>query len=100
MIAYHGGNKPSSKEEGMAQMQKWQEWIESLGDKIINPGTPLPNSKIVTASYIEDEISPDRMMGYAIVKATNMDEATKIAQTDPFLENEGTIRVFQMMELT
>ena len=50
MIAYHGGNQPSSKEEGMAQMGKWKAWVESLGDKVVNPGTPFPVSKIVTAS--------------------------------------------------
>ena len=46
MIAYYGGNQPSSKEEGMAQMVKWKAWVEGLGEKIINPGTPLPVSKL------------------------------------------------------
>ena len=46
MIAYYGGNQPSS-EEGMAQMNKWKAWVQGLGDAIVNPGTPLPVSKIV-----------------------------------------------------
>ena len=45
MIAYYGGNQPSSKEEGMAQMGKWKAWVEGLGDKIVNPGTPLMETK-------------------------------------------------------
>jgi hypothetical protein len=52
MIAYYGGNQPSSKEEGMAQMGKWKAWIEGLGETIVNPGTPLPVSKIVTSSSV------------------------------------------------
>ena len=45
MIAYYGGNQPSSQEEGMTQGGKWKAWIEGLGDKVINPGTPFPDSE-------------------------------------------------------
>lgn len=99
LIAYHGGNQPASKEEGMAQMVKWQEWVQSLGDKIVNPGTPLPASKIVTADAVSEDSNPDAMKGFAIVQAETLDEAVTIAQSDPFLQNGGTIRVSQMMEM-
>ena len=99
MIAYCGGNQPSSKEEGLAQMQKWKTWVEGLGETIVNPGTPLPASKIVTSSAVQDDHDPNSMKGFAVVKADNMETAVKIAQSDPFLENGGTIRVSQMMEM-
>lgn len=99
MIAYYGGNQPSSEEEGMAQMNKWQAWIKGLGDTVVNPGTPLPASKIVTASSVEDDKDPNSMKGFAVVKAESIEVAVKIAQTDPFLDNGGTIRVSQMMEM-
>lgn len=99
MIAYHGGRQPSSKEEGMALREKWQAWIEGLGDAVVNPGTPLPASRIVTADSVADDKDPDAMKGFAIVRAENMDSAIEIARSDPFLENGGTIRVSQMMEM-
>ena len=99
MIAYHGGDKPSSKEEGMAHMGKWKAWIESLGDAVVNPGTPLMTSKIVTSSNVETDTGSDFMNGYAIVKAENMDAAVEIAKADPFLATNGKIRVSQMMEM-
>ena len=99
MIAYYGGNQPSSKEEGMAQMEKWQAWVKGLGDKIVNPGTPLPVSKIVTSSRVEDDTDPNSMKGFAVVKAESIEAAIEIAKSDPFLENGGTIRVSQMMEM-
>ena len=99
MIAYHGGNKPSSKEEGMAQMNKWKAWVEGLGETIVNPGTPLPVSKIVTSSSVEDDKDPNSMQGFAVVKAESIEAAIEIAKSDPFLENGGTIRVSQMMEM-
>ena len=99
MIAYYGGNQPSSKEEGMAHMEKWKSWVEGLGDAVVNPGTPLPVSKIVTSSSVEDDSNPNSMKGFAVVKAESIEAAIEIAKSDPFLENGGTIRVSQMMEM-
>jgi len=35
MIAYYGGNKPSSKEEGQAHMEKWKAWVADLGEAAV-----------------------------------------------------------------
>ena len=99
MIAYYGGNQPSSKEEGMAQMNKWKAWVEGLGETIINPGTPLMGTKIVTSNNVQDENDPNAMKRFAVVKAESIEAAIEIAKSDPFLENGGTIRVSQMMEM-
>jgi len=100
MLAYYGGNEPGSQEEGMAQMEKWKAWIQGLGETIVNPGTPLPASKIVTSGGVEDDNDPNSMKGFAVVKTQSMEAAVQIAQSDPFLENGGTIRVSHMMEMT
>ena len=99
MIAYYGGNQPNSKEEGMAQMGKWKSWVEGLGESVINPGTPLMDTKIVTSSDVKDENDPNAMKGFAVVKAESIDAAVEIAKSDPFLNADGAIRVSQMMEM-
>jgi hypothetical protein len=99
LIAYYGGSKPASKEEGKVQMNKWKAWIESLGEAIVNPGTPLPVSKIVSSGSVEDDRNPDSMHGFAVVKAESIDDAIEIAKSDPFLDTGGIIRVSQMMEM-
>ena len=99
MLAYHGGEQPTSKEEGMAQMEKWKEWVASLGDAVVNPGTPLPASKIVSKDSVGDDQDSNAMKGFAVLKADSLEAAVKMAQSDPFLNNGGTIRVSQMMEM-
>ena len=99
MLAYYGGIGPSSQEERMAQMEKWNAWVKGLGETVVNPGTPLPVSKIVTSSSVEDDNDPDSMKGFAVVKAKSIVAAVETAKSDPFLENGGTIRVSQMMEM-
>ena len=100
MLAYYGGNQPGSQEEGMAQMEKWNTWVKDLGDTIVNPGTPLPVSKIVTSDGVEDDTDPNSMKGFAVVKAQSMEAAVEIARSDPFLDNGGAIRVSEIMEMT
>ena len=99
MIAYHGGNQPKSKEEGMAHMNKWKAWVKGLGAAVVNPGTPLPVSKLVTSKGVKDDNSPDSMNGFAVVKAESIEAAIEMAKSDPFLEIGGTIRVSKMMEM-
>ena len=99
MIAYYGGNQPSSKEEGMAQMNTWKAWVEGLGKSIINAGTPLMGTKIITSSNVQDDKYPNSMKGFAIVRAESIDAAVEIAKSDPFLDMDGKIRVSQMMEM-
>ena len=99
MIAYYGGNKPSSKEEGMAHMTKWKAWVDGLGDAVVNPGTPLPVSKLVTANSVKDDNDPNSMKGFAVVQTDTMEAAIEMAKSDPFLETQGTIRVSQMMDM-
>jgi len=82
--AYYGGNKPASKEE----LEKSKIWIESLGDKIVNPGTPFSASEIVTSSGVQDDSDPNAMNGFIIFKADNMDAAVEIAKSDPFFGYE------------
>lgn len=99
MIAYYGGSKPGSKEEGMAQMGRWKAWIEGLGDAVVNPGMPLPVSRIVTSGGVQDDNDPDSMNGFAVIRAESIDAAVEIAKSDPFLDMGGKIRVSQMMEM-
>jgi hypothetical protein len=99
MIAYHGGDQPKSKEEGMEQMAKWKTWLEGLGEAVVNPGTPLTATKVVTSQSVLDEDSPDALEGFAVVRADNIEAAIEIAQADPFLSTNGTIRISQMVEM-
>lgn len=99
MIAYHGGNPPASREEGAASMTKWKAWVDRLGDSIVNPGTPLTVSRLVTSAGVEESSDANAMKGFAVVRADDIESAVEIAKSDPFLETGGTIRVSQMMEM-
>ena len=98
IIAYHGGKEPESPEEGAKGMEKWKAWMGGLGDAMVNPGTPMGMNKTVTSDGVSDEDGPNRLTGYSIVKADNMDAALEMAKSCPFLEI-GTLEVAELMQM-
>ena len=92
-------NNPLQKKKVWLWGQNGNKWIENLGETIVNSGTPLLDSKIITSTSVQDDNTTDSMNGFAVIKAENMETAIKIAKTDPFLESGGTVRVSQMMEM-
>ena len=79
-------------------MEKWQAWVDGLGDAVVNPGTPLGKSRIVSSDGVSDDGGPNSLTGYSIVKADTMDAALEMAKACPFLDI-GTIEVAEVMEM-
>ena len=98
IIAYLGGDKPESPEAGAQQMERWKAWLQELGTAVVNPGTPLGPSKIVSANGVADHQAPDRLTGFTVVEADTLEAALDMAQSCPFLEM-GSLQVAQMMEM-
>lgn len=84
----------ASPEDQQAHFGKWQAWIESNADALVNAGTPVGEGQVLSAAGSAD---PDgTLMGYGIVEADDLATAQAILQTDPFLsQGEGcTIEVY------
>ena len=99
VIAYHGGKKPETPEEGAKHMAKWKAWVDGLGDAVVNPGTPLGKSKTVSSAGVSDDGGSNPMSGFSIVTADSMDAALEMAKKCPFLEFGGTLGVAEVMEM-
>ncbi len=99
IIAYHGGNKPETPEEGAEHMAKWKAWVSGLGDAVVNPGTPLGKSKTVSSAGVSDGGGPNALTGFSVVKADSMDAALEMAKECPFLDVGGTLEVAEVMKM-
>jgi len=95
IIAYLGGKQPESPEAGKAQFAKWQAWIEGLGEAVVNPGTPLKQSRTLGSDGVK-EGGP--LSGFAVIEAGSIEEAVDMAKSDPFLEM-GSVQVAEMIQM-
>lgn len=99
VIAYLGGDQPSSPEEGKQHMSKYMEWLSSLGDSVVSPANPFKNTSTVKSDGTVTSGSTTTMSGYTIIKADSMDAALSIAKTCPFLDIGGSLEVSELMEM-
>lgn len=97
VIAYLGGKQAANPQERATQMAKWKAWVDGLGDRMVNPGMPLGQGKLVTSNGVSER-GPNHVTGFSIVLADNMDAALDIAQRCPFLEI-GTIEIAEATEM-
>lgn len=97
IIAYRGEPKFDSPQDGAAHMAKWKAWIGGLGDAVVNPGTPLAKSKLVSSRGVSDT-GENRLTGFSMVMAESMDAALELAQRCPYVDH-GTVEVAEVMEM-
>jgi hypothetical protein len=97
VVAYYGGKKFESPQDGAAYMAKWKAWIGGLGDAVVNPGTPLRKGKLLSSSGVSD-VGANLLTGFSTISADNMDAALALAQGCPHLDH-GTIEIAEVMEM-
>ena len=97
IIIYHAPTKElSSPEEGQAHQAKWMEWIKELGDAMINPGTPLGKSMMVSSEGVSE--TDTGLTGYTVVEAPDLDAAVEIAKGCPYLDM-GSVEVAEVKSM-
>jgi len=76
-----------SDEDRNAVMAKWKEWMEKVGDSMVDMGMPMANG----VSIVDDGSggTPSQLNGYTIVQAEDMDGAKALVEGHPFL-SEGS----------
>jgi hypothetical protein len=98
LLAYHVGRAPATPEEGAAQMAKWNAWVGGLGKAMVDPGTPLGKSVMVSADGVLPDGGPSPLMGFSVVAADGLEAALSIARSCPYLAF-GTIEVAEMKKM-
>ena len=80
-----------------AVMEAWSKWFASLGDKMVDPGSPLGPGKEISPSGIKElPMGLDSLTGYTVINADSLDEAVKIAKACPMITS---VRVHEAMSM-
>lgn len=97
-LLYVGEPQFSSPEEGQSNAQRYMEWLNGLGDAVVNRGIPMGPPTRVTADGLSSEARPDRLTGLTIVEADDMDAAIDMAKACPYIEVAAldVVQIFEM----
>lgn len=98
LLLYKGGGMPESEEAGKAVMAAWGAWIEECGDNLVDVGNPCSNSMHVTKDG-SGEVSGDKVTGYSLIKADNMENAMHAASMVPLVvDGTGSCDVYETFD--
>ncbi len=100
LLAYHGGSIPETEEAQAASLEAWNDWMEAVGDQLLDGGNPVGQSKMVTANGGVADTTEERVTGYSIVEADDLDAAIEIARGCPILADGGSVEVAELIDMT
>ncbi|MCV3269946.1 YciI family protein [Roseobacter sinensis] len=100
VFAYHGGETPTTQEEGEKAMAAWTAWFDGMGDAVVNPGNPVGLSKTVTAQGVEDDGGANPLTGFSVVAADTIEAAVEMAKGCPIVtDGSGSVEVAEIHEI-
>jgi len=95
VLLYQGGPKFTSREEGMAHMKAWREWMDGMGDAVVNRGAPFGK----TATVGPDGVSMEGgASGYTVIQADSLEAAIELVKPSPHVLY-GSIEVSETMDM-
>ena len=99
MFVYHGGKQPEGQAEIDKAMAAWGKWMTDHGPSLVDPGNPVGMSKTVSSKGVADNGGPNPTSGYTIVKAADISAACQIAQSNPMLDDGGSVEVAEIIPI-
>ena len=94
LITYHGAMEmPPTPEARDQMMSAFMEWAGGVGDSMVDPGSPLGRSKVVTSEGDTDGKATGEVGGYTIITADSLDDAVRAVRSHPFVGRGGTLQV-------
>jgi len=99
LFIYHGGATAEGDEAEMASLEAWNSWMESIDDQLIDGGNPVGEIKVLNADGSVGEAPENRVSGYSIVVADDMDGALELARNCPALAEGGTVEVAELLDM-
>ncbi len=75
-------------------MAAWGKWFESIKDNIVDMGHLSGGREISNAGTKDLPLGLESITGLVTVNAENMDQAEKMAQSNPYITS---IRIYELM---
>ncbi len=100
IFVYLGGEYPSDPVETQKHLEKYQQWMISLGSAVVSPVIPFKDTHTVQTDGTMGPGTMSGMSGMSVIRAASMDEALAAARSCPFLEINGTLEVSELIEMS
>lgn len=99
LLTYHGGELPRGDEDEMELIVTWAEWLDSLGDALIDGGNPAGEAARLDPDGTLTPLLSNRISSYTMFDADDLEAATTLARSCPLLSLGTSIEITELIEL-
>ncbi len=90
VFLHYGFEKPTP-----GIMAAWGKWFDSIKDNIIDMGGHFSGGREISKAGTKNlPLGPESITGFTIVSANSLEDAEKMAQSNPYI---SSIRVYEVM---
>jgi hypothetical protein len=90
VLLHYGFEKPTPE-----IMAAWGKWFEATKSHIVDMGGHFSRGREISKAGTKDlPLAPDSITGFTVVSAASLDDAEKMAQSNPYI---SSIRVYEVM---
>jgi hypothetical protein len=90
VLLHYGFEKPTPD-----IMAAWGRWFEAMKENIIDMGGHFSRGREISKAGTKDlPLASESITGFTIVSAASLDDAEKMARSNPFI---SSIRVYEVM---
>ena len=100
LFIYHGGGVPETPEDMEAVFKAWQDWLDALGDAVVDGGNPVGESSTVQSDgTVVNDGGANPASGYGIFAAESREAAIEMAKSCPILAGGGTVELADIFQV-
>jgi hypothetical protein len=90
VLLHYGFERPTPE-----IMAAWGKWFEAMKDNIVDMGGRFTGGREISRAGTRDlPLGAESITGFTTVKAGSLDEAERMAQSNPYI---SSIRVYEVM---
>lgn len=93
-----GGNDDVTDADDQEEMEQWMAWFASMGEDLVDMGSPLLVSKTVTADGVANT-GASGVSGFSTVTAEDIEAAVEIARGCPIIATGGAVEVHEAYDM-
>ena len=71
----------------------WNAWFDALGPALVDRGALSHGSVEVPSRLIGPKLSSSALSGYALISATDFNDAVRLAEACPIFDEKGSVEI-------
>ena len=92
LVVFRGGTIGQA-EGPQHHPESWNAWFDGLGAALLDRGALSHGSVEVPTRLIGPKLSTSALSGYAIITATDFNDAVRLAEACPIFDEQGSVEI-------